>query len=86
MTTHEQIDRIIRFDGGGLPVVSLFVRVEPDGSPHTGRDVQTRVNSMLDPVRALEKDRAVDGGRAGRCAATWTASPGPRPTRAGSRA
>jgi hypothetical protein len=32
MTAQETIDRIIRFDGDGLPVVSLYVAVDADGS------------------------------------------------------
>ena len=34
----------------GLPVVSLYVAVDPDGSVHT------RVNSLLDQIRPLAKD------------------------------
>jgi peptide chain release factor subunit 1 len=60
MTTHEQIDGIIRFDGGGLPVVSLYVGVEPDSSPQNDGAVHTRVNSLLDPIRAVGKDRSLD--------------------------
>jgi hypothetical protein len=42
VTTQEQIDRIIRFDGDGLPVVSLYVGVEPDSSPQSDGEVHTR--------------------------------------------
>jgi peptide chain release factor subunit 1 len=59
MTTHDQIDRIIRFGGDGLPVVSLYVGVEPDGSPQNDGDVRTRVNSLLNPIRALDKDHSL---------------------------
>jgi peptide chain release factor subunit 1 len=60
VTTQEQIDRIIRFDGDGLPVVSLYVGVEPDSSPQSDGEVHTRVNSLLDPIRTLSKDRSLD--------------------------
>jgi peptide chain release factor subunit 1 len=53
MTTHETIDRIIRFDGSGLPIVSLYVRVDPDNSVHT------RVSSLLDQVRPIGRDRSL---------------------------
>jgi peptide chain release factor subunit 1 len=51
MTVQETIDRILRFDRDGLPVVSLYVAVDPDGSVHT------RVNSLLDQIRPLAKDQ-----------------------------
>jgi len=54
MTTQETIDRIIRFDGDGLPVVSMYVRVEPDNSVHT------RVSSLLDQIRPLGKDHSLE--------------------------
>jgi peptide chain release factor subunit 1 len=50
MTAQKTIDRILRFDRDGLPVVSLYVAVDPDGSAHT------RVNSLLDQIRPLAKD------------------------------
>ena len=51
MTTQDQLDRIIGFDSGGLPVVSVYVRVAPDDALSGATDVQTRVNSLLDPIR-----------------------------------
>jgi peptide subunit release factor 1 (eRF1) len=51
MTAQKTIDRILRFDRDGLPVVSLYVAVDPDGSVHT------RVNSLLDQIRPLAKDQ-----------------------------
>jgi peptide subunit release factor 1 (eRF1) len=60
MATQEQLDRIIRFDGDGLPVVSLYVGVEPDGSPQSDGGVHARVNSLLGPVRALARDRSLE--------------------------
>jgi len=60
MTMQERIDRITRFDGDGLPVVSLYVGVEPDGSAENEGGARTRVNSLLDTVRAVDKDRSLD--------------------------
>jgi peptide chain release factor subunit 1 len=57
MPTREQIDRIVQFGGDGLPVVSLYVGVEPDRSPQHDGDLPSRMNSLLAPVRALGKDR-----------------------------
>jgi peptide subunit release factor 1 (eRF1) len=54
MTTQETIDRILRFDGDGLPVVSMYVRVEPDNSVHT------RVSSLLDELEPLGKDHSLE--------------------------
>jgi peptide chain release factor subunit 1 len=51
MTAQKTIDRILRFDRGGLPVVSLYVAVDPD------RSVHTRVNSLLDQIKPLAKDQ-----------------------------
>jgi Bacterial archaeo-eukaryotic release factor family 10 len=59
MTTQDQLDRIIGFDSGGLPVVSVYVRVTPDDALSGDGDVQTRVNSLLDPIRALSRDRTL---------------------------
>lgn len=59
MTTQDQLDRIIGFDSGGLPVVSVYVRVAPDDPLSGDSDVQTRVNSLLDPIRALSRDRTL---------------------------
>ena len=47
MTAKETSDRIIRFDGAGLPVVSLSIAVDADGSVHTG------VNSPLAQIRQV---------------------------------
>jgi peptide subunit release factor 1 (eRF1) len=54
MTTQETIDRIIRFDGDGLPVVSVYVQVEPDNSMHT------RLSGLLDQVQPLGKDHSLE--------------------------
>ncbi|MCU7728402.1 hypothetical protein ODJ79_32225 [Actinoplanes sp. KI2] len=51
MTAQETIDQILRFEPDGMPVVSLYVAVLPDGSVHT------RVKSLLDEIRPLAKDQ-----------------------------
>src|SRR5260370_27431031 len=57
MITAETIDRIVRFQGGGLPVVSLYARVDPGASP---RDLRTRVSSLLGEIRPLGKDASIE--------------------------
>ncbi len=51
MISQETIDRIIRFDSGGLPVVSLYVGFEPD--PLANRAMFTQVASLLDRIRPM---------------------------------
>ncbi|GAA0726453.1 hypothetical protein Drose_11930 [Dactylosporangium roseum] len=60
MTSHAQIDPIVQFGAEGLPVVSLYVGVEPDGSLTNEGEVRTRLNSLLDPVRSMDKDHSLD--------------------------
>jgi peptide chain release factor subunit 1 len=58
MITTETVQRIIRLDGGGLPIVSLYVRVPVD---YGERDrLHTYVHSLLADVRALADDKSVD--------------------------
>ncbi len=57
MITAETVNRIVRFQAGGLPVVSLYCRVDPGASP---REVHTRVDSLLDQVRPVAKDHVLD--------------------------
>jgi len=57
MITAETIDRIIRFDGHELPVVSVYVGIDAD--PGARNSVPTRVNSLLDRVRPLAKDSSL---------------------------
>ncbi len=59
MLTAETVDRIIRFDGQGLPVTSLYAAVQAGPGGH--EDLQARVSSLLDQVRPLAKN-----GSAGR--------------------
>ena len=54
MITAETVSSIRTFDGGGLPVVSLYARVAP--GPDGQREVRTRVSSLLDEIRPLAKD------------------------------
>jgi peptide subunit release factor 1 (eRF1) len=57
MLTAETVDRIVRFDGRGLPVSSIYARIDPD--PSLREDLHARVTSMLDEVNPLAKDEAV---------------------------
>jgi hypothetical protein len=54
MITAETVSSIRTFDTGGLPVVSLYARVDP--GPDGQREVRTRVSSLLDGIRPLAKD------------------------------
>jgi Bacterial archaeo-eukaryotic release factor family 10 len=47
----------VRFQANGLPVVSLYCRVDPGASQ---REVRARVDSLLDQIRPLAKDRDLD--------------------------
>ncbi|MET8141087.1 hypothetical protein ABZU32_12330 [Sphaerisporangium sp. NPDC005288] len=55
MITAETIDRIIRFNGGDVPVVSLYVSVGADGNT----TLSTRVNSLLHEIRPLGQDSSL---------------------------
>lgn len=57
MITAETVNGIVRFQANGLPVVSLYCRVDPGASR---REVRARVDSLLDQVRPLAKDRDLD--------------------------
>ena len=61
MITADTIDGILRFQGGGLPVVSLYARFDPGASL---RELRTRVSSLLDGIQPVAKDGAA--GRAQR--------------------
>jgi hypothetical protein len=56
MLTAETIGRIIRFDGGGLPVTSLYTRVAADSV----KDVHARVDSLADQISPLAKDNSIE--------------------------
>ncbi len=57
MITAETLNRIVRFHGGGLPVVSLYARIDPGASR---AEVHTRVQSLLDQIRTLATDQALE--------------------------
>jgi peptide chain release factor subunit 1 len=58
MITQEQVDRILRLDGNGLPCVSLYVPAAPG---RTGRrTVVTQVASLLDGIRPLAEDKSLE--------------------------
>jgi peptide chain release factor subunit 1 len=57
MITSETVNRIVRFHGNGLPVVSLYGRIDPGASQ---REVHIRIDSLLDQVRPLAKDQALE--------------------------
>lgn len=58
MLTAETVDRIVRFDGRGLPVSSLYARVDTD--PGLREDRHARVMSLLEQVNPLAKNESVD--------------------------
>ena len=57
MITAETVNRILSFHGDGLPVVSLYGRIDPGASP---REVHARMMSLLDQVRPLAKDHELE--------------------------
>ena len=57
MITAERVNGIVRFQANGLPVVSVYCRVDPGASR---REVCARVDSLLDQIRPLAKDRDLD--------------------------
>jgi peptide chain release factor subunit 1 len=57
MITAETVNGIVRFQANGLPVVSLYCRVDPGASR---REVRARVDSLLDQIRPLANDRDLD--------------------------
>lgn len=57
MLTAETIDRIARFDGRDLPVISLYVGV--DAYPGHRADLRLRVASLLDQIRPLVSDASL---------------------------
>jgi peptide subunit release factor 1 (eRF1) len=57
MIAAETVNGIVRFQANGLPVVSLYCRVDPGASR---REVRARVDSLLDQIRPLANDRDLD--------------------------
>ncbi|WP_326641405.1 hypothetical protein OG884_01695 [Streptosporangium sp. NBC_01755] len=56
MITKGTVDRLIRFDSGGLPVLSMYVAVGHDGLDA----VRTRLNSLITQIRPLTEDPSLD--------------------------
>jgi hypothetical protein len=57
MITAEAVHGIVGFQANGLPVVSLYCRVDPGASQ---REVRARVDRLLDQTRPLAKERDLD--------------------------
>jgi peptide chain release factor subunit 1 len=58
MAATETVDRLIRFDGGGLPVMSLYVGVPEDAGAR--RAVGSQVSSLLHAIRPLAEDKSIE--------------------------
>lgn len=58
MITAERVDRILRLSGDGLPLMSVYVRVPID--PRDRADLLGRLNSVLDQVEPMAKDKSLD--------------------------
>jgi hypothetical protein len=58
MITVETIDRITGFDGGALPVVSVYLGLDPDRRDL--RSLPSRASSLLHDIRPLTKDESLD--------------------------
>ena len=58
MAAPETIDRLIRFDAGGLPVMSLYVSVPEDAGAR--RAVGSQVSSLLHAIRPLAEDKTLE--------------------------
>jgi peptide chain release factor subunit 1 len=53
----ETIDRITQFDGGGLPIVSIYLTVPPGPDAHAS--AKTKGASLLHEIRGLGEDRSL---------------------------
>jgi peptide chain release factor subunit 1 len=58
MITAETIARVTRFDGGKLPVVSVYLGLHPDRRDR--RSLPTRASSLLHEIRPMAKDHSLD--------------------------
>jgi hypothetical protein len=56
MLETETVDRVMRLDGNGLPVLSLYARNDPDNRSAFG----SRIDGLLHEVRAVAEDPATD--------------------------
>ncbi|MGV9254194.1 baeRF10 domain-containing protein [Streptomyces sp. NPDC003697] len=58
MITQEQIDRILRLRGNGLPLVSLYVPVNPGVSGR--QEFDSRISSLLGRIRPFAEDASAE--------------------------
>jgi len=58
MLTAEKVDRIVRFDGCGLPVTSVYAHIDTD--PGLRDNLSARVTNLLDEMHPLAKSEAVE--------------------------
>jgi peptide chain release factor subunit 1 len=58
MITAETIDRVTRFEGGKLPVVSAYLG--HDANPQDRRSLPTRASSLLHEIRPMTNDHSID--------------------------
>lgn len=58
MITAETIQRVTRFDGGGLPVTSVYLGIDAERRDH--RSLPIRASSVLHDLRPMAKDRSLD--------------------------
>jgi len=57
MITAEKVDRVVRFHGGGLPVVSVYLGVAADPA---ARAIRTHASSLLHEIRPLADDQSLE--------------------------
>jgi Bacterial archaeo-eukaryotic release factor family 10 len=60
MITAQMVDRVVGFQGDGLPVLSLYASIEPGISK---REIESRVTSLLDQADSLARDKSADHDR-----------------------
>jgi peptide chain release factor subunit 1 len=58
MITPEAIKRIIRLNGEGLPIVSMYVRIPTD--PGEREALHTHVHSLVSDIRTMAKNKSID--------------------------
>ena len=58
MAAWETVERLVRFDGRGLPVVSVYVGVPEDAGLR--RAVGSQVSSLLHAIRPLAEDKSIE--------------------------
>ncbi|MEU6810828.1 hypothetical protein ABZ920_17940 [Streptomyces sp. NPDC046831] len=60
MITQEQIERILRLRGNGLPLVSLYIPVNPGRPGPDRREYDSRLSSLLNRIRPLAEDASAE--------------------------